>query len=161
MIVPFKVIPRFWLSVDPGLQGTGVAVWRGRKLVSASVFTMAHDELDWWERSRVIGELIRRANPYAEVVVIEMMEHFGAGRDLAWKTGDLQRTVFLIGMIGGLFPAGVIQPIRVRDWKGQLPKSVVIDRIEAHLGTATCNRLNIQSHAWDAVGIGLWAQGKL
>jgi hypothetical protein len=44
----------------------------------------------------------------------------------------------------------------VVQWKGQLPKKVVNKRICKLL---KCSSRAYTSHAWDAVGIGLWAKG--
>lgn len=54
---------------------------------------------------------------------------------------------------------GEIIPVPVRNWKGQLPKDVVIQRIKKLLGTAACYRLGVKTHAYDAIGIGLYAKG--
>lgn len=47
----------------------------------------------------------------------------------------------------------------VSEWKGQLPKRVVAKRIARAIGAEAEDGTIIETHAWDAVGIGLWAQG--
>lgn len=45
-------------------------------------------------------------------------------------------------------------PILVRDWKGQLSKEIVRNRITAVLGKK--RTVGFEADIWDAVGIGLW-----
>lgn len=76
--------------------------------------------------------------------------------------GDLVKLTFGAGFVCGQLRREfgcLIEPIPVNDWKGQLPKSVVIGRIRKILGKDACRKLGIKSHAWDAVGIGLYAKG--
>lgn len=155
-----SVAPRLWMTVDPGLQGTGYAVWRYYDLTETGVIKPRGKE--WWERAHEVAQILYLRCTDAIVVYVEHMEYFGGSKNLAWKTGDLQRTTYLEGCIAGRFnEANTVIPIPVRDWKGQLPKDVVIRRIQRELGKETCEDLGIVTHAWDAVGIGLWAQNRL
>lgn len=82
----------------------------------------------------------------------------GAGREMGWRKGDLQKLTFLIGSIyWATRPQVVFFPVSPSKWKGQLPKSVVEHRVIESLGKETCARLKLRTHAWDAAGIGLWA----
>jgi len=155
-----RVAPRHWMTVDPGLQGTGYAVWRFYELKETGVITSKAKE--WWERAYSIAGTLYLRGSFSEIVYVEHMEYFGGSKNLAWKTGDLQRTTYLEGCIAGRFnEANIVVPIPVREWKGQLPKAVVIRRIQKELGKEVCEDLGIVTHAWDAVGIGLWAQNRL
>jgi hypothetical protein len=77
---------------------------------------------------------------------------------LGWAKGDLQKLCFLVGMLAGYFKtARSFTPVTPNEWKGQLPKQVVIRRLIKRFGaTATADW---QKDAWDAVGIGLWKMG--
>lgn len=77
---------------------------------------------------------------------------------MGWKTGSLQKLVFLVGVIAGYLPEDWrIILVTPSGWKGQLPKDVVIRRMTARYGTAVVKTLNVKTHAWDALGIGEWA----
>jgi len=90
-------------------------------------------------------------------LVVEMphyQENAAAG--FGWKTGDLQKLTLLVGYLVN-DDWGAVTLATPRDWKGQLPKSVIIDRITKRLGVPAVTRLNLEKDAWDAVGNGLWA----
>jgi hypothetical protein len=82
---------------------------------------------------------------------------------MGFKTGDLVKLAHLVGLFQGVtrsFSATEFYPVEVNRWKGQLPKRVVEQRIRRTLGAETCRRAGIETHAWDATGIALWAQGR-
>lgn len=85
----------------------------------------------------------------------------GVGHAVA-RRGDLGKLTFgagyICGALGECFGCQTV-PVTVNEWKGQLPKAVVTERIKHLLGKNKCQRLGITSHAWDAVGIGLYAKG--
>lgn len=154
------------LAIDPGLVGTGWAVWQGKDHtpIACGVINGPRD-VEWQERVDVIVSAILDIIYQYDVLVIvcEQMEMYEtAASSMSWKTGDLQRTVFLIGSISGATRRKIQRMVLTppREWKGQLPKSVTIYRVKKTLGADVCRRLNIKTHAWDAVGIGLWFLGR-
>lgn len=154
------------IAIDPGLQGTGIAEWDDHELVGVWVLDVESrfGKLEWPDRADLIAHrLVKLLCPPAHdtAVVCEMPEfQGGAGRSMGWKTGDLQRLAYLVGLFGGRVHPSPFYPVLVHEWKGQLPKKVVEDRLTKILGANVCQSLGIKSHAWDAVGIGMWAQGK-
>jgi hypothetical protein len=152
------------IAIDPGLNGTGVAIWTDhpRVPVHTEVLT-APRKLDWIERvahlSYAVHDLVETYR--VRELVCEMMEFHGTAKSAMSWHGDLQRTLILIGSIIGQ-THHMIRWTRLTppsEWKGQLPKSVTILRVEKCLGFKACIELGIQTHAWDAVGIGLWHRG--
>lgn len=83
-------------------------------------------------------------------------------KGIAAQAGSVYKLAFLVGYIAHAFDFEceviVTTPM---EWKGQLPKDVIQRRVISRLGAAKCIGLNIRSHAWDAVGLGLWALGRL
>jgi hypothetical protein len=153
------------MTIDPGLQGTGIAIWKDRRLVYTTVLTSRGAESsDWIDRvNRIAVQVQELAIEYhVREMVSEWMEmHQSARAQMMWKSGDFQRTLFLIGTIYGLCEHFVVEftTIPPSKWKGQLPKSVTINRVKKILGPSIGARLGIETHAWDAVGIGLWHLG--
>lgn len=152
------------MAIDPGLQGTGYAIWhRDPRVPDEAGVLRGPRGPDWMARvdhiAVNISELVR--NYEVRHIICEQMEHFGTAQSsMSWKTGDLQRTVFLIGTIHGMTRLRCrFELVTPREWKGQLPKSVTIARVRRALGRDTCRGLCIETHAWDAVGIGLWKKG--
>jgi len=80
------------------------------------------------------------------------------GGPLGWQTGDLQKLVFLVGVMAGFFSDNHFTPVTPKEWKGQLPKSVVVRRLIKRFGTGVT--ATWERDMWDAVGIGLWKLGQ-
>lgn len=153
------------MAIDPGLQGTGYAIWNtNKKTAPYRVGVLNGGKGDWQTRVDRIALAIRKLCREENVdrIICEMMEHYNtASSQMAWSKGDLQRTMFLIGTLHGVTRKQVpyFRLVTPREWKGQLPKSVTIQRVEKALTAKQCRNLGIKTHAWDAVGIGLWHLG--
>lgn len=150
------------MAIDPGLQGTGIAIWRGPSHVPHIVDVLKGPRGgEWMDRVEVIASFVRefyREHSIGEVVC-EMMEFHGTARSMMSWHGDLQRTLILIGSIHGRTHKADWRLTPPSEWKGQLPKSVTIHRVQKAIGLRACHQLKIHTHAWDAVGIGLWHRG--
>jgi hypothetical protein len=91
------------------------------------------------------------------IIVCEFPEfQEGSARSMGWRKGDLQKLTFLVGYIAGFHRHHTFVPVKPSTWKGQLPKSIVADRITTRLGQEWVEASGVKTHAWDAVGIGLW-----
>ncbi len=156
------------LAVDPGLNSAGFA-WFGWTELSKTM-PPSRVGLVKPKRSETLGERMQAiaAGVWAgriigcthrcHVHLVVEMPHYqeNAAAGFGWKTGDLQKLTLLVGYLVS-DDWGAVTLATPRDWKGQLPKHVIIERITNRLGERACNRLNIEKDAWDAVGIGLWA----
>jgi hypothetical protein len=161
---------RALLAIDPGLQGTGLAFWEDRsKLAPSRVYVIrSKADEDWVLRAEAIAVHLRTSFPPRVgerhlTLACELMEMHGSARARMMWHGDLQRTLVLIGMMTMVMRqhgADRVRLIPPSEWKGQLPKSVVERRIQSTLGRKVCENLEIKTHGWDAVGIGLWVKGK-
>ena len=78
----------------------------------------------------------------------------------ATNKGLINKLSYLCGIFACIaLERGILQDaILVRDWKGQLPKEAVIKRIK-RIAPNTVRIIHPTSHDWDAIGIGLYAQG--
>ena len=94
-----------------------------------------------------------------ETVVLEYQAIYQSAKgNAAAQKGDIQKLTYLTGGLGHVSRLTVdTEPALVlpRQWKGQLPKDVVLDRVEEAFG------IKCQDHEGDAVGMGLSAQGLL
>lgn len=168
------------LAVDPGLNGTGWAMWdasvnkdrpvrtgvimppRNATLGVRMQVILEHLNVAAEERIRIPrtdDESI--ADAWYTHLVVEMPAfQSGATRSMGWQTGDLQKLTLLVGYLVHDHWSRVTL-ITPAQWKGQLPKAVVQRRIEKRLGPKACDRLGIKTHAWDAVGIGMHIRGEM
>ena len=159
---------RTLLSLDPGLTGTGWALWYDAKEPEQVGVLKATGKEEWWERAQIIADQVVALCDVRTRVVSEFTEyHAAATSNMGWRTGDLQRLTFLCGAIAGRVYPKPFTPVTTSGWKGQLPKDVAARRVEKILGAKACRRLGLpeikrrsDTHAWDAVGIGLWSLGR-
>lgn len=151
-----------WLTVDPGLNGTGYAWWQYTKLQQCGIL-----------RTRVKGDVTARALDLASqltsiatsfncvCVACEWPAfHGGVAGEMVARRGDLVKLTYLVGVFAGMLYRPFI-PVEISAWKGNLPKRVVEQRVEQILGSGTMELLRIRSHSVDAVGIGLYLLGEL
>ncbi len=153
-----------WISVDPGLE-TGLAFWKGDQLIRfESLRSRPH--FDWNVRcNSTIGQIVvavARRYPYTEFYIEEPAYMPGAAHGAVAAGGALVKLSILSGRIFESLqcartPLAEGTWVPVRKWKGTLPKSICVDRIRRkmpmHFEPTT-------SHAWDAIGIGLYVLGE-
>lgn len=159
------------LSIDPGIDGTGIAVWNEDpdwRTSLSSVKVWSRPSVEGWvskciELSDLYYNLHESVQPVRIYCEWPAYHQTGVGQAATAK-GDIHKLSFLIGMfarevadVGGEF---ILVP--VAEWKGQLPKQVVQRRIEkAYAGTGVLEGLKLKKldHSWDAIGIGMYAKG--
>lgn len=154
------------LFIDPGLGGTGWAYFRdrGEPLTSGVIRARAgFNDKGWPDRAYHIAQDVEELIDRFDVlcVGIEFPEYQVSARAHASNSkGDLFKLAFLCGSINyrlnfhhDLINVMYFSP---SEWKGQLPKDVVIRRINKIWPSLT-----VKNHEADAIGMGLAAQGLL
>ena len=163
------------LSIDPGLMGTGVALWTNegsaldweRIELPQNVWTYTPRGRTWQDRSQDCLMWLNYIYKVYNVIdtYCEWPQYFmGAIGHSATVRGDIHKLTYLIGGIAHLATyvhTGNMHLVPVVEWKGQLPKQVVINRIKQIYQKANLNinSIDIKSHGWDALGIGLYVKG--
>ena len=151
------------LSIDPGIE-FGWAFWKENSLQKTGVIKPFRNG-DFFERADNAIEVFDAAvlvKLNFDEVLIEWpnFREDDTGQTAA-RSGALLKLMYMVGRIAeasSRYIDGPVKFVPVVVWKGQLPKQVVWRRCQQALGlTAT---KDIKSHAQDAVGIGLWSQGK-
>lgn len=158
-------MPRI-VTIDPGVKGTGYAVWRGglywprlEPPIASGVLSVDRDS-SWSIRSaKMLREFYGLCKDYVpNRVICEYPEFFASGKGYASAAGgNLVKLAHLVGMFDGacVLSQCPFSMMPVREWKGQMSKQLVIQRIRKRLGKT------YKSHAADAVGIGLHCKGHL
>jgi len=155
------------LSIDPGINGTGWALWRNQTLKKAGIIRVAKRGMDWREKSlevaREVSVLV--ATHRVAAVACEYPEYMQSQKgEMVARRGDLVKLAFLTGVIAGRCCPLDAAMVPVHMWKGQLSKENVERRIRRILtreeGYDICGLLDLKSHMWDAVGVGLFMQGR-
>lgn len=178
----------YLFSVDPGLMGTGWAFWEetvGEPLAVGVINSCSTlNNASWIDRGLDITIQLNSAifncitkhrfgdtktDPRFDTekrtitVLSEYPQFQGSAKGYAATTkGDIYKLATLVGMFGArtIETPFRFEIVEVSVWKGQLPKDIVEKRIRRILGEDACTRLGIKTHAWDAVGIGLWKRGQ-
>jgi hypothetical protein len=163
------------LTLDPGISGMGAALWTyegtqvdwQRLELPYAVWTYVPRGATWMDRAHDGWrwlDYIYRVHDVIETYC-EWPRYFdGAVGHTATTNGDIHKLAFFIGGVARIQVhqhIGTFHIVPVNDWKGQLPKQVVIERIQNlyrkhHI---PLSGISIDTHGWDAVGIGLHAKG--
>lgn len=149
-----------WASVDPGLDGTGWAVWsKDNELIDYGVIKLSKQANTFTDRKRLLtnGLYIQLAPYNIRTVYIEYPKKFNSLKgDMVADKGDLVKLAELVGYFTAYFNVLEISviDIDINKWKGQMSKEAVINRISRLLPG-----INPHSHDWDAIGIGLYVKG--
>lgn len=152
-----KKLPVKWVAVDPGISGTGVAVFRRGTLLDAwNIYPRKEHGYNgsWPERCSQIVTAIHTQNIARRFrkVYIEWPSQFTGLKGLAAaNSNDILKLACLIGRLAEYFireHRAQVVLVPVQTWKGNLPKDVMKRRVEKFFGK------NITSHAADAAGIG-------
>jgi hypothetical protein len=156
------------LSIDPGVRGTGLAVWKMdsfKGVLELPIHVenfMPYSDDDWfktcWKFHERFIDFLQLWN--IKKAYVEWPAYFESAKGHAAATkGDINKLCCLVGLFSGEIWAygGRIDTVKVNTWKGQLPKDEVQHRIERALPGIEVLKPN--SHSWDAVGLGLYAKG--
>ena len=138
------------------------ATWEGKKLTGHGVLFYTAGKDDWDRRALEYAYSIQLIcdDAGSTQLFVEYPSFFDtAAGTMVAKKGDLLKLTCLVGVMCGWMESKSVKTslVPVNQWKGQLPKQIVTERIIRYLGEKQC--LGIKSHAWDAVGIGLHALG--
>lgn len=164
---------RLFITIDPGIGGTGVAVWDydyfGRLVPPIASTSFGGKVKNGWENS--VAEISRQFGIYVRLYMPEKI-YFelpalmnSAVGHIASQKGDLVKLAIAAGAIIGAaaFTARTsFEAIPVATWKGQLPKAESTRRILERLPRGYfASYYKPTSHEIDAIGIGLHVKGCL
>jgi len=161
------------ICVDPGLGGTGWALFEsistGDKKLEAPVLTgviEAPRNEKWdnrvWSVCSSFGGVLASAMTANVVIEFPVLFSGHAKSQSSAARGDLFKLTYLVGGIAQVARQATGNlPILITpsEWKGQLPKDVVIARIKKAYGKKADEFT--KDHEADAVGMGLALQGRL
>ena len=163
------------LAVDPGMRFPAAAVFLNGRLTDASRVKVpgALAKLPVGERCRQVVTLVcawasaRMREGYPSHVVVEHPQVYSRRRSKG-DPNDLLPLAMINGGVAMYFRAPVISPTP-SEWIGGIPKAAMGDPWASPRGRLLQSRLSeleratiVSTHdALDAVGIGLWALGRL
>ncbi len=151
------------LSVDPGVNGCGCALWSDYgRLVKASYVRVKRNAVAI-EQYRALAQNVREVFDGADSLILEVPRVYQGNK----QTGDPNDLVSLgvvVGLIVGVFgkPAKTVFPY---EWKRQLPDAVCAARVMSRLDDAERAVIELPGkslahNVLDATGIGLHGVGR-
>lgn len=153
------------LAVDPGIN-LGWAFWpEGKKYPTQCGVIKPHKKFEDFSVSmhstiHQFGKIVLRLKP--KYVVCEWPQSFtSVGGRAAAGAGSIIKLAFGIGQVAlvAIVCKAKFISVPVAQWKGNLSKQIVIKRIKKRLPESRIEYLEPESHAWDAIGIGLFCKG--
>lgn len=143
--------PLILLSVDPGVNSSGLAFWRGDKLAQVEFMAPTGGHFD---------------GPTIDNLIIELPQVY-QGRAQKGDPNDLVNLAFEVGRIVATLDIP-FETVKPRQWKGTVKKEIMLKRILSKLTNEELLLIKglglskSQEHnCIDAIGIGLWKLGRL
>lgn len=161
-----------FMTVDPSINNLGCAVYRENQLVHHVLLKPDRDAKESGEHEQKTLSMIRQLRKIAETyeaaqIMLEIPEYWAVGGYAARESGSIPKMMFLCGGIYTYFHLRKIpvQTATPRQWKGQLPKDVVRNRMEREMVPryfTTQEWARIDHNIMDAICIGhFWIFGKV
>ena len=156
------------VCVDPGVRGCGVAEFTEGNLTRAAYVKNPREAGRGYEVHRTMARAVWNwVGPFSGVgrIVIELPRIYPGS---AQQKGDLNDLLDLAG-VGGAIASScttVVESVFPADWKGQVPKEAMTERIkractpEEKARAEKC-AASLSHNLWDAVGIGLHKLSRL
>jgi len=161
------------VSIDPGVHMAGVAIWRDGKLVTARLLhekdgNVAEQLTDLVQKQRARICIPGQPYPWEDVeLAIEVPQTYdrqhskGAPEDIERLNSAANTYTDAITKLGCKECARYYP----KDWKGQVPKDVMIRRIKGRLKPEEKTKIvsagSLTHNIMDGVGIGLKRLGRL
>lgn len=112
---------------------------------------------DWKLKGIDLLIQLSRVTKGANTVVMEFPEyHQSLGGTVTAKSGSLVKLSWFVGVLSGGLSYESLELVTPTQWKGQLPKNIVIQRIKKRMP-----EVKAKSHDWDAIGLGLYWKGEM
>jgi hypothetical protein len=146
------------ICIDPGSKKAGVSLFEEDGTLMTAWLAVG---ADWRETADNIMRKMPVSMCRVNSVVVERMQYY-EGSDVPVE--DLITLSLMAGRVTGLFSGWVGENTFTylpKQWKGQVPKDIMIARIISKLTPAEVRRVQLpktkvgQKDVWDAVGIGL------
>lgn len=153
------------VAIDPGLRGTGVAVFEDGLLVEAAYprnpELILRGPAAWLAMARAVLDSL--THPLPCDLVIEVPQVYVAGRGKG-DPDDLLELAGVDGAITALLGPTTTRSPKPREWKGQVPKEIHHARALRKLSPPETVVLeqtkvppSLRHNVLDAVALGLWA----
>jgi hypothetical protein len=149
------------MSLDPSINNLGMAIWdleTKTLLMHKLLHPLKDAKENEYEKSYSMLMQLKKWNQTYGVnkVICEVPEHWSVSGFEARETGSIAKLCFVCGLIYSLrCEVDEMKVVTPREWKGQLPKSVVANRLyEEYIKKYNIDMIKMNQNVMDAVGIG-------
>ncbi len=151
-----KTNKHYTIAIDPSINFCGYAIFNKKKklvkhglLRPPSEYT-AKDKKSYLKKSKYMYLTIKKMKDTLNAsVVLEVPQYWGVAGFMSRESGALFKLTFLCGMLYGL---GKVHTVNPTEWKGQIPKHVVGNRLQRVY--KDINFETLDHNVGDAIGIG-------
>jgi hypothetical protein len=148
------------MSIDPSINNLGLAIWDldDKKLIAHLLIhphkTFSDNEYDKsYSMCFIIKEWKERYG--VNKIICEVPDHWAVAGFEARETGSMVKLAFVCGMIYSLrFDLEEMKVVKPKEWKGQLPKKVVANRLQDQYIQYGIDMTKLNENVMDAIGIG-------
>lgn len=143
------------IAIDPSINYMGVAVFTGKTLTLHELLQPQTTSDDYIEKSWSMYLQVRIILERFEVdrIILEVPDNFGVAGYHARETGSIQKLTFVCGIMYSLRVYTKIKTVLPRQWKGQLSKEAVYNRLDK-LKIYPFSFHDINNNIADAIAIG-------
>lgn len=144
------------VSIDPSINFCGYAIHKNNTLIEYKLLRSSVKHVDFIEKSKYMSNKLKDVIDKLTMlkgqvqVITEIPQYWGVAGFMARESGAISKLMFLCGMIVGL--RNNVITLTPQDWKGQLPKEVVNNRLRKIYPNVDIKQLN--HNIVDAIGIG-------
>lgn len=144
------------ITIDPSINFTGMAIFYNKKLIGYGLLQPKYKGDDYIEKSFSIYKQVRILikNNSIDTMIIEVPDNFGTAGYLARESGSVQKLTFVCGMLISLKIKINVVFLLPREWKGQLPKKTVYNRLNKLNYYKDLDFHKINNNIADAIAIG-------
>jgi hypothetical protein len=157
------------ISCDPGLRVLGLAVFYKGDLVHAELVKnpvlKARGPEAWWGMATAARLKLKDGWLAPDMYVVEVPQVYRFG-GASTDPDDLIQLAGIGGAVGSIIKPTSARGYYPRQWKGQVPKEIMIKRIETKLASQEVAAIvkcppSLRHNVVDAIGIGLFHLGRL
>ena len=147
------------LSIDPSINHVGVAVWElpNKLIMYGLLHPKVKERENEYDKSMSILNQIKewKQNYGVNRIILEVPAHWAVGGFEARETGSIAKLMLVVGALYSLKPeVDEFKVVKPHEWKGQLPKSVMVNRLKEFYVNAGVDLEKLNPNVADAIGIG-------
>ena len=153
------------ISIDPSINNVGIAIWElpklGYLINGLMMHKLVHPKVgqrsNEYDKSLSVLDQIKELIQEYEVnrMILEVPEHWAVAGFEARETGSIAKLMLVVGLIYSLkHELDELKIVKPREWKGQLPKDVMENRLRDDYLAIGVNLAALNPNVVDAIGIG-------